>query len=178
MTETIAENDLRRERVRQVLGKKIERKAQLEAEIKELNHSIAEIEFIWGDGLDEKKQSREMKKLKQREESKILREVALSRIKSKSTSKNRRSSRRVKTADFNPWTEAEDKKIVDVATAKGSLSLPELSLAVSSKLPGRTVGAITQHIRRTLADKGLVKVRSGGASKHGGVPTLVVEAVA
>jgi len=184
---TIKENDLRLERVRQVTARKLERIKQLEAEIsglpqsveiKELQHSLAELQFIWGkdvatSAVAEKRQKAAKKKAEQRQESKQLREVALARIASEQREKKSTPvNHRALNSSAPNWTPNEDEKILEFIAAKGPLAVTEVALALEPKLKGRTHGAIAQRLRKVPG----VQLRKDTSNERGGVPRLIAEA--
>lgn len=77
----------------------------------------------------------------------------------------------------NPrWSETDDKVIVTTIKNKGKVAAPEVARLLTSKLDGRTEGAIRQRIAR-LAESGMLKQSVNGSGNGSGIPHMMVEAV-
>jgi hypothetical protein len=83
-------------------------------------------------------------------------------------------SAKTKVSGVLHWTEADDKRIIQTIKSKGGpVDAPAIARTLQTKFPGRTEGALRQHMNR-LAHRGLLK-QSKGESKRG-IPHMMVEA--
>lgn len=167
------EDNLRIERIRQVIDKKLEQIRELETELRRVRQQIAELQFIAGDSLEMEPRD-ERRRPPMSEEAKTRISVAAK----KRWAKVGKHKKGAGVANFRTdWTPEEDQLIIDYAASNGPIGIVDAAKKLLSKLKGRSEGAIRQRAYK-LGMRGKVKVHKSKSGAHGGMPMLIMERAA